>query len=48
MTVFQMPPGLPFTIESVGSGANYVAIGRRVEWEAGPEGPAHTAMPPNP
>jgi len=35
MTIFQMPPGLPFTVESVGSGANYVAIAGRVDWEAG-------------
>jgi hypothetical protein len=35
MTVFQMPAGLPFTVESVGSGANYVAIAGQVDWEAG-------------
>jgi hypothetical protein len=45
MTVFQMPPGLPFTIESVGSGANYVAIAGRVSWES--DGPAEPAPPPN-
>ncbi|HEY7112628.1 MAG TPA: hypothetical protein VIA45_06805, partial [Thermoanaerobaculia bacterium] len=35
MTIFQMPPGLPFTVESVGSGADYVKIAGRVAWEQG-------------
>lgn len=46
MTVFQMPAGLPFTVESVGSGANYVSIAGRVAWESGTEGPAVAAPPP--
>jgi hypothetical protein len=46
MTVFQMPAGLPFTVESVGSGANYVSIAGRVDWEAGKEkGTAAPAAP---
>ena len=45
MTVFQMPPGLPFSIESVGSGANSIAIAGRVEWEAATEAPAGPAPP---
>ena len=45
MTVFQMPSSLPFTVESVGSGADYVSIAGRVVWEAGTQGPAAVTPP---
>ena len=48
MTVFQMPAGLPFTIESVGSGADYVKIAGSVDWEAGKTGPAQAPPSSNP
>jgi hypothetical protein len=32
VTVLQMPEGLPFTIQSVGSGANWLAIAGKVGW----------------
>ena len=35
MTIFQMPRNLPFTVESVGSGADYVRIAGRVDWAQG-------------
>jgi hypothetical protein len=43
MTVFQMPAGLPFTIESVGSGANYVSIAGRVDFEVPASKPAQAS-----
>jgi hypothetical protein len=30
-----MPENLPFTIEKVGSGVNWLAISGKVDWEAG-------------
>jgi hypothetical protein len=46
MTVFQMPAGLPFTIESVGSGANYVSIAGRVDFDVpAPKAAPETAPP---
>ena len=35
VTLFQMPENLPFTIDKVGSGVNYLAISGRVAWAAG-------------
>jgi hypothetical protein len=32
VTLFQMPEDLPFTIESVGSGANWLSIAGKVSW----------------
>ena len=32
VTLLQMPADLPFTIESVGSGANWLAIAGNVSW----------------
>ena len=34
ITLFQMPKDLPFTIESVGSGPDWVAIAGKVAWTA--------------
>jgi hypothetical protein len=34
VTLFQMQEDLPFTIESVGSGANWLAIAGKVDWES--------------
>ncbi len=34
MKLFQMPPGLPLTIDSVRGGAHLVEIGGSVDWEA--------------
>jgi hypothetical protein len=45
MTVFQMPAGLPFSVESVGSGADYVSIAGRVAWEASEPTPPAAAPP---
>jgi hypothetical protein len=41
VTLFQMPEDLPFTIESVGSGADWLAIAGKVAWAAkAPEVPS--------
>jgi hypothetical protein len=34
MTLFQMPENLPFSIEKVGTGVNWVAIAGKVNWSA--------------
>jgi hypothetical protein len=34
MTLFQMPDNLPFTIEKVGTGVDWVAIAGKVDWSA--------------
>ncbi|HKD12855.1 MAG TPA: hypothetical protein VKE50_12305, partial [Thermoanaerobaculia bacterium] len=34
MTLFQMPEDLPFTIEKVGAGANWVAISGKIDYQA--------------
>jgi len=34
VTLFQMPEGLPFTIESVGSGTDWLAIAGKVAWSS--------------
>lgn len=36
ITLFQMPAGLPFTVESVGSTAGSVSIAGKVAWSATP------------
>ncbi len=43
MTLFKMPDNLPFTIEKVGSGANWLAIAGKVEWKS--DAPAGSAAP---
>ncbi len=43
ITLFQMPENLPFTIEKVGSGMNWLAISGRVVWEADREPTAGNA-----
>ena len=45
MKLFQMPPGLPLTIDSVRGGAHLVEIGGRIDWEAGGPKPE---VPPAP
>jgi hypothetical protein len=45
MKLFQMPPGLPLTIDSVRGGAHVVEIGGRIDWEAGGPKPE---VPPAP
>ena len=45
MKLFQMPPGLPLTIDSVRGGAQLVEIGGRIDWEAGEPKPE---IPPAP
>ena len=50
MTVFQVPPNLPFTVGSVGSGADYLKIAGRDEWGTGgePRGLATGTKPASP
>ena len=45
MKLFQMPPGLPLTIDSVRGGAHQVEIGGSIDWEAGGPKPE---IPPAP
>jgi hypothetical protein len=45
MKLFQMPPGLPLTIDTVRGGAHVVEIGGRIDWEAGGPKPE---IPPAP
>ncbi len=45
MKLFQMPPGLPLTIDSVRGGAQLVEIGGTVDWQAGGPKPE---VPPAP
>ena len=45
MKLFQMPPGLPLTIDSVRGGAHLVEIGGSIDWEAGGPKPE---IPPAP
>lgn len=45
MKLFQMPPGLPLTIDSVRGGAKLVEIGGSIDWEAGEPKPE---VPPEP
>jgi len=44
LTLFQMPPGLPLTIDSVRGGAEWVEIGGSIDWSAGEPAP----QPPEP
>ena len=45
LTLFQMPPGLPLTIDSVRGGAEWVEIGGSIDWNAGEPKPE---VPPAP
>ena len=45
LTLFQMPPDLPLTIDSVRGGAEWVEIGGSIDWEAGEPKPE---VPPEP
>lgn len=45
LKLFQMPPGLPLTIESVRGGAEWVEIGGSIDWQAGEPQPE---VPPEP
>lgn len=45
MKLFQMPPGLPLTIDSVRGGAHLIEIGGSIDWEAGQAKPE---IPPAP
>jgi hypothetical protein len=45
MKLFQMPPNLPLTIDTVRGGAHLVEIGGSIDWEAGQEKPE---VPPKP
>ena len=45
MKLFQMPPNLPLTIETVRGGAEWVEIGGSIDWEAGEPAPE---IPPAP
>ena len=45
LTLFQMPPGLPLTIDKVRGGAEWVEIGGSILWEAGEPAPE---VPPEP
>jgi hypothetical protein len=47
MKLFQMPPGLPLTIDSVRGGAQWVEIGGSIDWEAG-EGEPQVPPAPQP
>lgn len=42
MVLFKMPDNLPFTIEKVGSGVNWLAIAGRVDYEQGKKAEAST------
>ena len=46
MTLFQMPANLPFSIEKVGTGVNWVAISGRVDWVRGGAQPEAAAPHP--
>ena len=52
MKLFQMPPGLPLTIDTVRGGAHVVEIGGTIDWEAGqgkpeiPPAPQPVVVPP--
>lgn len=54
MKLFQLPPGLPLTIDSVRGGAHQVEIGGSVDWQAGqpkpeiPPAPQPVVVPPGP
>ena len=45
ITLFQMPENLPFTIESVGSGTDWVAIAGNVAWSSKPPEAPSTPSP---
>jgi hypothetical protein len=45
LRLFQMPPNLPLTIDSVRGGADWVEIGGSIDWEAGEPKPE---VPPEP
>jgi hypothetical protein len=45
LKLFQMPPGLPMTIDSVRGGAQWVEIGGSIDWQAGEPKPE---VPPEP
>jgi hypothetical protein len=44
MKLFQMPPGLPLTIDSVRGGAQLVEISGSIDWEAGAADPAGSGL----
>ncbi|MFI5166316.1 MAG: hypothetical protein ACHQQS_06845 [Thermoanaerobaculales bacterium] len=47
ITLFQMPKDLPFTIETVDSGPDWVAIAGKVAWASkAPDAPSGSAQPP--
>jgi hypothetical protein len=47
ITLFQIPADLPFTVESVGSGPDWLAIAGKVAWASkAPGAPAGPAQPP--
>ena len=46
LKLFQMPPNLPLTIDSVRGGAKLVEIAGTVDWEAGEPGPPTSGRPP--
>jgi hypothetical protein len=49
MTLFQMPENLPFSIEKVGTGVDWVAIAGKVDWSAkAPEEKAEKTTPTRP
>ena len=45
LKLFQMPPGLPLTVDSVRGGAHVIEIGGRIDWQAGGPTPE---VPPAP
>ena len=45
MTLFKMPDSLPFTVEKVGTGANWVALSGTVDYERGASKPAESPPP---
>ena len=47
LTLFQMPEGLPLTIDTVRGGADWIEIGGKIEWEAEKAAPQQAA-PPSP
>jgi hypothetical protein len=43
MTLFKMPENLPFTVEKVGTGMNWVALSGSVDYQRGAEKPAESS-----
>ena len=48
LTLFQMPEGLPLTIDTVRGGADWIEIGGRIEWEAEKPAPQPAVASPDP